>query len=304
MLCNVATVSKKPIVAPGSIPIDWEARCEGPATVYIGLQQTEDGSWSRPLLDAAFDAQGRVYVVPVVVKPAAGKSYVAAARLKLTDTGQGPGYSIEHLYDDPPDPGDNRDLTQLREVEVDRAGNVYVLNCCRDNSSDILWVYGNDGQLARPPCELQVLQIQITAPTGLCVSSDASRVYLASCENPPDANSVKLYVLPSQDLSRPHEIEIRDMGHITDIAEDPVTGTICVVGFIMLSIPSESDIQDAERILSQPPFYRPRVVTIRPGDDGPVDAAYPTDAAATIDMALPLSIIWTGETIGNHNEVH
>jgi hypothetical protein len=297
----VRIADNEPIVAPRSILIDREDRYGGPATVSIGFQQTEDGSWGRPLLDAAFDAQGRVYAVPVVVDPALGKPYVAAAKLKLTDTGQGTDYSIEQIFDDPPAPNDNYVLTQLREVEVDQAGNVYVLNCHRDNSSDILWVYGSDGQLARR-CELQ--DIGISAPTGLCISSDASKLYLASCENRPDANSVKLYVLSSQDLSLSHTIEIRNMGHITDIAEDPVTGTICVVGFQMPAIPSESQIQDADTILRQTPFYKPRVATVRCGDDGPIEAARPTGDATINDMALPLSVTWAGETIGSHNEAH
>ena len=70
------------------------------------------------------------------------------------------------------------------------------------------------------------------------------------------------------------------------------------------AIPSESQIQDADTILNREPFYKPCVATISPGDDGPIEAAYPSYAATTLDMALPLSIIWAGETIGSHNEAH
>lgn len=196
---------------------------------------------------------------------------------------------------------DNANLTQLREVEVDRVRNVYVLNCRRDNSSDILWVYSSD---TAPPssCDLQSLEIPITAPTGLCISSDGSRVYLASCENAPDANSVKLYVLSCADLSLKDTIEIREMGHITDVAED--AGTICVVGFLMPEIPSHDEFLDVETILSGAPIYQPRVAVIPPGHTGPVEATCPTDAASAIHMALPLSAISTGDATRSHNTPH
>ena len=51
------------------------------------------------------------------------------------------------------------------------------------------------------------------------------------------------------------------MGHITDIAEDPADGTVCLVGFQMPVIPSESQIQN-EGILSQRPFYQARFAVI------------------------------------------
>jgi hypothetical protein len=44
--------------------------------------------------------------------------------------------------------------------------------------------------------------------------------------------------------------------------------------------------------------------TIRPGDDGPVEAVRPTGDATTNDMALPLSVICTKGTIERRNEAH
>ena len=149
--------------------------------------------------------------------------------------------------------------------------------------------------------ELQ--QIGISAPTGLCVSShDPSKLYLASSQNEPNANSVKLYVLSSQDLSLSQTIEIHNMGHITDIAEGPATGTICVVGFIMPEIPSESQLQDVVTSRKMEPFYKARLASIAQDNPGPVDAICPADASGSSDMALPLSIIYVGETTGSRNE--
>jgi hypothetical protein len=280
------------VVPPGSLRVEGEPRYGAPASIYVGLQGGDGDYWGRPLLDAAFDSHGYVYVVPVVVAPEANAPYVAAAQLRLDGAGLSPGYSIEQLFEDSPAPNDNRALTQLRELEVDPSGNLYVLNCHHLNQSDLLWVYTAGGQHTEP-CELQSLGI--SAPTGLCLSSyDPSKLYLASSENPPDADSTRLYVLSSQGLNLLRTVGVRNMGHVTDIAEDPATGAICVVGFRMPTIPSESEIQDIA-ILHQLPFYQPRLAMISPGDNGPVEAVCPTGLLSPSDMALPLSVICATE---------
>ncbi len=277
----VRLADNKPLVSPGNFWVDALA-----ARVYIGLQNTPG---TRPLLDAAFDAQGGfVYVVPVVVSPALGTPYVAAAKLQLDSPGPGPGYRLEQLFDDPPASGDNYVFTQLREMEVDGHGNVYVLNCHYRNSSDVLWVYLSNGQLL---ARRELQDLGISAPVGLCVSShDPSKLYLASAVNRPDANTVNLYVLSTKDLSRLPEIEIHNMGHITDIAEDSATGMVGVVGFQMPVIPSALAMQDVA-ILNREPFYQPRFVAIPDNSSGPVEAVRPVGTVANSDMALPLSII-------------
>ncbi len=293
----ICLTDEKPIVAPGHLPMDREDRHGERATVYVGFQQIQGDSWGHPLLDAAFDADGCVYVVPVVVAPAKAKPYLAAAKLGLDNPNQVPGYSLKQIFDDPPFANDNYNLTQLREVEVDDACNVYVLNCHHGNSSDILWVYGSDGKLVSRT-ELQ--KLGISAPIGLRVSShEPSKLYLASSENEPNAESVKLYVLSSADPNVLQTIEIPDMGHITDIADDPATLTICVAGFIMQTIPSEPQIQKMTdlgqgsffTILREKPFYEPRVAIIPFGPDGPVKVIYPADASGASELRLPLSVI-------------
>ncbi len=278
------------IVTPGVLSTNSEPRWGLPADVYIGFQETDSDSWGRPLLDAAFDKE-YVYVVPVVVDPASEtpSPYLAAARLKPGDTSQSP-----RIFDVPLDVNDNIDPNQLREVEVDAMGRVYVLNRQYRNSSDFLWVYDSEGGLV---AQQELAGIGITAPTGLCVSSQQnSTLYLASTENEPNADSATLYVLSlsSHELSLTKKIQIRNMGHVTDIAEDPGTGTVCVLGFVMPSIPSKSDLQNIAAMLKRDPFYQPRLATIRPSENGPVDAVCPAGASSADKWALPLSIVYAG----------
>ena len=84
------------------------------------------------------------------------------------------------------------------------------------------------------------------------------------------------------------------MGHITDITEDPSTGTIYVAGFRMPVIPSESEIQNVA-ILQRVPFYEPCFATIPYDSPGPVEAICLTDVSPDSDIALPFSIIWCGD---------
>jgi hypothetical protein len=46
-----------------------------------------------------------------------------------------------------------------------------------------------------------------------------------------------------------------NIGHVTEITEDPRDGTLCVVGFAMPVIPTESEIQNAEITQNTSPFY-------------------------------------------------
>jgi hypothetical protein len=274
------------VVPPAVVSLD-----DGLTKASIGLP---DGlSRGRPLLDAAFGGDGYVYVVPVVVAPETGNPYAVAAKLKLAQQGDSPPYTIERILDDPSPPNDNRGMTQLRQVQVDRCGNVYVLNCHYLNNGDILWAYDASGQLTNR-CELQ--EIGIPAPIGLCTSVyDDSRLYLASSLNPPDANHVMVHVLSSHDLSHVRMVEVRNMGHITDVTEDPTTGTIYVAGFRMPVIPSESEIQDMG-VLHRAPFYQPCFAAIPYDDLGPVEAVCLSDFAPYLghDLALPVSILWAG----------
>ncbi|MHC4911589.1 MAG: right-handed parallel beta-helix repeat-containing protein [Planctomycetota bacterium] len=272
-------------------PINPDPRYGGSATVYVGFQDQGEDTWGRPVLDAAFDSAGYVYVTPVVVDAGANDPYVASAKLQLAP-GQTPPYNVVTLYDDPPLPSDNQDANNLREIEVDGQGKVYIINSCYENNSDILRTYDSNGQLA-DKCELQGLGIY--APVGLCCSAyDSSRLYLGSSRgepnaNSPDANSASVHSLFTNDLTLDRSIQISNMGHITDVTEDPNSGTIWVLGF---SMPQYVTTLPGNLSLI-PQFYDPNLAQIPYDSNGPVSA---TSLADANDLALPLSIVWTVTT--------
>jgi hypothetical protein len=98
-----------------------------------------------------------------------------------------------------------------------------------------------------------------------------------------------VYVLSTADLTLVQSITINNMGHITDVTEDPLTGTLWVTGFTM---PEYMTYLPAN--LSQmPQFYHPYLAAVFYGSSGPVQATHLSNAA---DLALPLSIAWIGAT--------
>jgi hypothetical protein len=275
------------IVPPSSFTGHIEPRYEQSATVHVGLHGQNNNWWGRPILDAVFDSQGYVYVTPVVVVPSVSTPYLASAKLQLKPN-ETPPYSIVKLYDDPDtfnasDPN-NPNMNGLCEVEVDSAGNLYVLNAHIYNYSDILWKYRSNGTI-----ELLDLGSLINdsnfAPIAMHVSDATDMLYLASSLNQPEADSVSLYVLSTDTLNLVKTIQIFGMGHITDITEDPTGNTLWVVGFKMQAIPDYL-------VQSSSPFYEPYLAKILYGDDGPIIAR---SLSGSGDLALPVSIVWTGD---------
>jgi hypothetical protein len=268
------------------IGIGSEPRYGQVAVVYIGFQGEGEDTWGRAVLDAAFDSSGYVYVTPVVVAPDIADAYVASAKLELAP-GETPPYHLVKIFDAPPLPNDNQERDNLREIEVDDDNNVYVINSGYANSSDILWAYDSNGVIDK--CALQDLGIY--APIGLCSSHyDDSRLYLASALGSPTAASSSIYIISSTDLTLLQTIDVNGIGHITDITEDPVTGTLWVTGFRMpqyiTSLPGN---------LSQlPQFYEPYLASIAYDASGFVQA---TEISNAGNLGLPLSIVWTGSTI-------
>jgi hypothetical protein len=275
-------------------PVASEPRNGGPAAVYVGFQNQLEDTWGRPIMDAAFDSQGYVYITPVVVVPDSNAPYIASAKLELAP-GETPPYHVVQIYDDPPLPDDNQDPANLHEIEVDDQGRVYTINNCYTNNSDILRVYGSNGQVIKR-CELQNLSIY--APIGLCCSRyDNSRLYLASSASPvgqPDADSTSLYIISKDDLIQSsgdpnvQAVDINGMGHITDITEDPLTGTLWVVGF---TEPSYISMLPGDLSL-MPQFYQPYLANV-PYDSSTVEAVYLSDSDPNNDLGLPMSIVWS-----------
>jgi hypothetical protein len=273
------------VLPSGRLPYAQEPRYNMAATVSVGLQGDKENVWGRPVIDAAFDADGYLYVVPVVVHPVGEEAYLAAAKLELQD-GQASPYNIIRLYDDPPLPGDNQERNSMREIEVDNKGNVYVTNSNHLNESDILWAFDSSTGVMKERLDLVVpySDVNIPAPIALCASRYDSRLYLASTRNKPDARSSVVYGLSTDTLGLERSITINGMGHITGITENPDTGSLWVAGFTMSNIPDYPNP-------SKPSFYHPYLAEIPYGSNGPVQAE-PLSTAS--DLALPMSILWTG----------
>ncbi|MHC4963194.1 MAG: hypothetical protein ACYTGA_13925, partial [Planctomycetota bacterium] len=218
---------------PNGFPGVSEPRYGQNATVYIGVYGSGEQWAGRPVLDAAFDpgfdsdnCTGSVYIVPVVVdRDSDDDPYTAAAKLQVT----GPGsYSVDTIYDDPPDTDDNQYRDALREIEVDAAGNVYVVNSHELNESDILWKFKPDDSFLRRNLGIAGTDPYIPGPIGMCVSSSTGKLYLASSQKSvTDPTSSTVYGLSLSDLTVARTITVNNMHHVTDITES--VGLICTI---------------------------------------------------------------------------
>jgi hypothetical protein len=285
----------------GGIDCPNEPRYKGNATVYVGIQDTGDASFGRPIFDAAFNANDtNVYVVPVVVVPDGDDPYdenlpyAAAAKLHLTP-GYNPPYQLVKLYDDPPLTGDNQRQYRntLREIELDDACNVYVTNAHAFNACDILWKFEPNEAVRRldlDPCD--PCKTHVRGPTGMCVSSATKVLYLtSSLYNEMDPNSKIIYGFSTVDFNLVRTITVHEMQHVTGITEDPSTRALWVTGFNMNC--------ELPRFPSSPspiagPFYDPYLAKVPVGVND-VNAVCILDANdPNYDLAMPLSIVWTG----------
>jgi hypothetical protein len=277
------------IIPPGELRLTGitEPRYNRSATVYVGIQDEGPDSFGRPVLDAAFDAD-YVYVVPVVVNPDGEDAYTAAAKLRLLD-GVNTPYEVVQLYDDPPLPNDNQYRNNLRELEVDSAGNLYVLNVHAINQSDILWRYKPDGTVERLDLGIPDSNCCVPAPIGMYMSETTDMLYLSSAaNNPEDSNSTVIYGLSTKGtMALKRFVTINGLQHVTSIAEDPQTGTLWIAGFNMYDIPLYPNPY-------LPAFYYPYLVKI--SNDGDNIEYLSLYDPSSHDLALPMSILWTGST--------
>jgi uncharacterized delta-60 repeat protein len=284
------------IVPQGQVTCDTnEPRYNRPAAVYVGVQKRwtndEPDYFGRPIIDAAFDAN-YVYVVPVVVEPYGNEpnAYAAAAKIQLA-----PPHHVVKLYDGPLTPFDyNYPQSQLkyrnnlREIELDNAGNVYVTNANRINA-DILWKFEPNGAVLRRDFYLN--NPIIRSPAGMFVSRTTNILYLgSSLYDSADPNSKTIYGFSTQDFNHVRTITVSGMQHLTGITEDPITGALWVTGFSMNCVPP---------LYPSPmsmPFYDPYLA---------MAPRLPLDVNVTAvriwdpndpnnDLAMPLSICWTG----------
>ena len=202
----------------------------------------------------------------------------------------GGSYTIVQLYDDPnaADPGDNRELNALREIETDSAGSVYVINAHSLNESDTLWRYNSSTGAMDERLTLgnPASSNHVPAPSGLRASRFEDMLYFGSSLSSPDANSISVYGFStSGPLTLNRTININAMGHISDITDNPLSGTLWITGFNM--DPPEYPDPYAE------PFYESRLAQV-PLGTADVSAVSTLTADPNNTLALPLSIVWTG----------
>lgn len=280
------------IVPPGQTDVNSEPRYGQPATVYVGIQGTGIHSFGRPVLDAAFDANF-VYVVPVVVVPEGNDPcYTAAAKLQLDSNSTHP-YHVVELFDESPISTADNQLgyrNNLRDIGLDAAGNVYVTNDSNMNESDILWKFEPNGAAV---CRLDLgnpnSPLFLPAPVGMCVSSSTNMLYLASSlSNNADYNTTVIYGLSTTTLLPVRTITVSGMQHITSITEDPITNSLWVTGFNFNSLLPQDPYSTYQSNVM--PFYDPYLAKV-PYGVSDVNAVYILGAG---DLAMPLSICWTG----------
>ncbi|MHC4741585.1 MAG: hypothetical protein ACYS8Z_06730 [Planctomycetota bacterium] len=183
---------------------------------------------------------------------------------------------------------DNQYLDNLREIEIDDSGNLYVTNTDSLNESDKLWIYDTEtGVVKNRLCLGRAdSDTYIPAPTAMHLSS-RSMLYMASALQQSDADSVSINALSASRLAYIRKITINNMGHVTAITEDVSTGAIWVAGFTM------TDIPEYINPLGEP-FYEPYIAEIPLGSPGPIEAEPLSEPES--DLALPLSIISIAST--------
>jgi hypothetical protein len=253
------------------------------ATVYVGIQSDEPFV-GRPILDVAFDNTGNAYVVPVMVRPVGRDAYWAAARLELLSSGS-PAYRVNKIY---ADEGLSRYGEQFksnpREIGIDRAGNVYVVNV-HCGGSDSLWKYTPDGAVFDRDLSNAKDNHFVYDPIAMHLSDRTEMLYLASARpNPDDSDATVIKGFSTETLASVRNISVDAIQHVTAITEDPTTGTLWVVGFTIKGL----------RHFSQIPVLRADVAKIRMGaaNATAMDLAY----LGCTDVEVPTSILWTGDT--------
>jgi len=301
------------VVGPSYFP-DFDGK-----GVYVGLNDAGGGNFvGFPLLDVTFchTDDTVLYVVPVLVAPSGGGCpYKAAAKLQLQGGGN---YNIVELYgmnptDDPsvtitPLYGCRAilepDVQQLREIEVDAFGNLFVLSAQALNAND--WVLMYD-ELTGTSSEQRVLISSfLEGPTAMLASRVEDKLYLASSVNALQTAQTRVFCFDIQrsgntatGLILDETIDIQnptngDMGFghlatITSIQQAPGYGTLYVTGFTMPRFDPDKPYDDPEfdpsagSIMATPTF-----AIIPPGSGSPIVAAEIT----CHDLALPISTVF------------
>jgi len=275
----------QPLIRTRVCSVDCEPRTQGPATVYVGMQGVGGTVAGLPILDAAFDESGDLYVVPVVVSPEGTDAYVAGARLRQG----GGGWSVVQLYAPQTQANDNIVLDNLREIETDCRGRVLVLNVARQNRSDAVLVFDRDTGLEAGREDVAGLGME--SPGAMRLVGGGGVLVLGG------ASSGKACVVAVSvgDLgqSGPHGrlFEVVGMDQVTGLAEDPGTGAVWVTGIVLEDVPAAFDSTTMLDVLNRPPFYSGCVASLMVDQQTPVEAR-PVVSGGERTLSLPLAVEW------------
>ena len=167
----------------------------------------------------------------------------------------------------------------MREIEVDSAGNVYVLNVHRLNENCILWKYASNGTvLDRISLMDPNGPVQVEDPIGLHISRDGKLLYVASAQRHPEhPDSTVFYGFFTEDFSLVRTIAIADMQQVTSLAEAE-NGILWVTGF---NIPDKPTAES---------YAWPCLAKVYLADEN-VQATYLSGP----NLTIPMSMVWTGQ---------
>ena len=200
-------------------------------------------------------------------------------------------YTVDKLFFAPPLVNDNRRLNALCEIEVDGQGNVYVLNSHHLNESDMMWKFDPDGKIIKEiSFTAPGANPYVPAPTVLYLRPDDSRIYLSTARQPAAAQNTIIFELATNDFRKIRQFNIQNMGHVTGMTCSSDSKTLYVTGFTMRDIP------DIVNDIYIKPFYHPYLAEISASAQSATSvSAHRLDSDPNSNLALPLSIVWTGD---------
>ncbi|HVP09862.1 MAG TPA: hypothetical protein VMV94_01595, partial [Phycisphaerae bacterium] len=296
----------------------------GGASVQVGVDpNTGNGV---PMADAAFSPEDPnvLYVVPVQVTEPGHPAYKAAAKLQLD--GGSPPYTVQQLYGRNPYT-DSRvtisapyglvvfepDFQQLRELEIDGQGNLFVLSAQADNDNDWVLVYdqavGNPSEVCillsggAPAC-CSAVGSTLEAPTAMVLSQDASTMYLSSSVNAPDASSTQVYRFTINrsggsvtGLTSNGQFTVQGMRYVSAMVKKPSSSDLWVIGTML---PTFDEYTTFSTNCSQNPNCMVPswpMLAVLPLDHAEVTMAVAASLSCQ-DLAMPVSALFTSQTCG------
>lgn len=270
------------------------------ADVYLGIKkkliktQNEEyiECYGRPVLDAAFDSSGYLYVTPVVVKPVneAEHPYLAAAKFSMS-TEDPPGIQdVEALY------WYNGILSSRpSEIEVDEAGNVYILNAYHSEDPNNQ-TYTTDDWLIKYHPDRTVIPVNlssetIAAPTALYVSQNPNGyIYFASG----DYYDSKLYYYSKNIPQAISHIPLFGINHISGITGNHKSGEEEIIYVLGFKMDYFDDVIDSDPASWKKINPVPKLIMVKENlASNLIELQYDL----TLPLSLPVSILWTGDIV-------